>query len=89
MKFPFLDHMKKTTVPYMETNTCTEAYTNWPPCQFFNICPVLTDICTGGEDSSKSDCAGDTGGPLIDIEKKVSVFHSAYNFFTIHVAFTF
>ena len=69
--------MKKTTVPYMEMDSCTEAYKNWPLCHWpSNICPVLTDICTGGDDSSKSDCAGDTGGPLIDVEKKVNVFFS-------------
>ena len=67
-----MDHMKKTTVPWIDKNTCYDLYTNWPPCRFYNICPVLTDICTSGDDDSKNDCAGDTGGPLIDIEKKVS-----------------
>ena len=68
--------MKKTTIPYMEMNTCVKAYSDWPPCKNFTICPVPTDICTGGDDSSKADCAGDTGGPLIDIDKKVHIYLS-------------
>ena len=67
LQFPFIDHMKKTTVPYMDFESCMKAYKDWIPCKNFSICPVMTDICTGGDDKSKVDCAGDTGGPLIDV----------------------
>ena len=59
--------MKKFTVPYMAWKTCVETYVNRPPCRFFNICPMLTDICTGGDDRSEDDCAVDTGVLLVDI----------------------
>ena len=73
LQFPFIDHMKKTTVPYMDFESCTRAYTDWIPCKNFSICPVMTDICTGGDDKSKIDCAGDTGGPLIDVAGNILV----------------
>ena len=71
LQFPFIDHMKKTTVPYMEYESCMKAYKDWIPCKNFSICPVMTDICTGGNDNSKVDCAGDTGGPLIDVDGNI------------------
>ena len=73
LKFPFIDHMKKTTVPYMDWNTCMKSYQDWPLCKNLTICPVVTDICSGGNDTSKEDCASDTGGPVIDINKKVYI----------------
>ena len=73
LQFPFIDHMKKTTVPSMDFEACIDAYKDWIPCKNFSICPVMTDICTGGDDDSKSDCAGDTGGPLIDNDRKILV----------------
>ena len=68
LKFPFEDHMKKFTVPYMAWKTCVETYVNRPPCRFFNICPMLTDIYTDGDDRSEDDYAGDTRGLLVDID---------------------
>ena len=68
LKFPFGDHMKEFTVPYMAWKTCVETYVNRPPCRFFNICPMLTDICTGGDDRSEDDCAVDTGRLLVGID---------------------
>ena len=69
--------MKKTTVPYMDENTCTDKYENWPLCKKLTFsnelswCPRATDICSGGNEVSKEDCASDTGGPVIDINKQV------------------
>ena len=71
LQFPFIDHMKKTTVPYMDFESCMTAYEDWIPCRNFSICPVMTDICTGGNANSKVDCAGDTGGPLIDVDGNI------------------
>ena len=68
LKFPFGDHMKKFTVPYMARKTCVETYVYWPACRFFNICPMLTDICTGGDNGSEDDYAVDTIGLLVDID---------------------
>ena len=69
--------MKKTTVPYMDENTCTEKYEDWPLCKKLTFpnelswCPRVTDICSGGNEVNKEDCASDTGGPVIDINKQV------------------
>ena len=63
--------MKKTEVQVLNYNACIEAYSDWPLCKSRNICPVPTDICTGGDETGSNSCAGDTGGPLVDMEKKV------------------
>ena len=65
--------MKKTTVPYMDEDTCMKEYKEWLLCKNQTICPVSTDICTGGDTNSKADCASDTGGPVIDIKKQVCI----------------
>ena len=63
--------MKKTAVPILDSSTCEEAYSNWLPCEILNICPVSSDICTGGDNIGRNSCAGDTGGPLVDMDQKV------------------
>ena len=65
--------MKKTTVPYMDENQCMKEYKEWFLCKNQTICPVSTDICTGGNKTSKENCASDTGGPVIDINKQVCI----------------
>ena len=55
----------------MDGNTCMKQYQEWFLCKNQTIFPVSTDICTGGNDTSKEDCASDTGGPVIDVKKQV------------------
>ena len=69
--------MKKTTVPYMDRNTCMKSYQDWPLCKNLTICPVATDICSGGNDTTKEDCVSDTGGPVIDVKKQVYIIAQA------------
>ena len=73
LRFPFIDHMKKAKVPYMEFESCRDEYKDWIPCKNFGICPVTTDLCTGGYENNKIHCAGDTGGPLIDVDRKLLI----------------
>ena len=70
--------MKKTEVPVLGYVACTEAYSDWILCKNMSICPVSSDICTGGDDIGSNSCAGDTGGPLIDMEKKVILKQNVY-----------